>query len=179
LQLIVDADPSSLTSLDAEGRTALHTACSAGRSWEILQLLVEAEDELLRHMKQEGGKIKEQELVEQRSAMHTDQPGGNLPLHLVAACPSFDESWFQDSAAPFDEAAIQCSISQSIISAYNATTIIREAYPQAVWDRDCDGEIPLHAAASWGNLGSCLSLLMGATLLSVGDLLVQKMRHKR
>jgi len=53
LQLIVDADPSSLTSLDAEGRTALHTACSAGRSWEILQLLVEAEDELLRHMKQE------------------------------------------------------------------------------------------------------------------------------
>jgi len=174
LQLIVDADRSSLTSLDAEGRTALHTACSAGRSWEILQLLVEAEDELLRHRKQKGGKIKEQELVEQRSAMlKTDQPGGNLPLHLVAACPSFDESSFQDSAnfpyAPFDEAAIQCSISQSIISAYNATTIIREAYPQAVWDRDCDGEIPLHAAASWGNLGSCLSLLMGATLLSVGD----------
>eukprot|EP00574_Skeletonema_japonicum_P009763 CAMPEP_0201728852 /NCGR_PEP_ID=MMETSP0593-20130828/17253_1 /ASSEMBLY_ACC=CAM_ASM_000672 /TAXON_ID=267983 /ORGANISM="Skeletonema japonicum, Strain CCMP2506" /LENGTH=150 /DNA_ID=CAMNT_0048221075 /DNA_START=150 /DNA_END=599 /DNA_ORIENTATION=+ len=74
LQLIVDTDPPSLTNRDEEGRTALHVACSAGRSWEILQLLVEAEDALFRQMKQEGGKIKEQELVEQRSAMlKTDQ----------------------------------------------------------------------------------------------------------
>lgn len=175
LQLIIDADPSSITSRDEEGRTALHTACSAGRSWEILQLLVEAEDELFRQMTQQGeGKIKEQELVvEQRSvALKTDHPGGNLALHLVAACPSFDESSFQDGDdffpyAPFDENAINCPVSQNIISAYNSTTTVREAYPQAVWDRDCDGEIPLHAAASWGNVGSVLSLLMGATTLSV------------
>jgi len=176
LQLLIDADPSSLISRDEEGRTALHTACSAGRSWEILQLLLEAEDELLRQMKQEeGGKIKEQELVEQRSAMlKTDEPGGNLPLHLVAACPSFDDSSVQDSAnffpyAPFDEGLIQCPVSQSIISAYYATTTVCEAYPQALRERDCDGEIPLHAAASWGNVGSVLSLLIGATMLSDGD----------
>ena len=170
LQLIVDADPSSIISRDEEGRTALHTACSAGRSWEILHLLLEAEDEVFRQMKeeQEGGKIKEQ-----RSAMlKTDHPGGNLPLHLIAACPSFHETSFQDSAnyffpyTPLDEGAIQCSLSQNIISAYNATTTVREAFPQAVWDRDCDGEIPLHAAASWGNVGSLLSLLMCSTSLS-------------
>lgn len=172
LQLIIeDADPSSLTNRDEEGRTALHAACSAGRSWEILQLLVEAEDALFRQMKQEGGKIKEQELVEQRSAMlKTDQPGGNLPLHLVAACPSFDELFEANFPyAPFDECVIHCSNTQNIISAYNTTTTVREANPQAIWDRDCEGEIPLHAAASWGNLGSVLSLLMGATVLSVGD----------
>ena len=174
LQLIVDTDPPSLTNRDEEGRTALHVACSAGRSWEILQLLVEAEDALFRQMKQEGGKIKEQELVEQRSAMlKTDQPGGNLPLHLVASCPSFDDSSFEGANLfpyePFDECAIQCYDSQSIMSAYNATTTVREAYPHALWDRDCDGEIPLHAAALWGKLGSVLSLLMGATLLSLGD----------
>lgn len=175
LQLIIDADPSSLTSRDDEGRTVLHTACSAGRSWEILQLLVEAEESFRQLKEEEGGKIKEQEFVEQRSAMlRTDQPGGNLPLHLVAACPCFDESSVQDNSsffpyASFDEGSIQCSVSQSIISAYYATTTVREAYPQSIWERDCEGEIPLHAAASWGNVGSVLSLLMGATLLSVGD----------
>lgn len=174
LQMIIDADPSSLTNRDEEGRTALHAACSAGRSWDILQLLVEAEDALFRRMKQEGGKIKEQELVEQRSAMlKTDEPGGNLPLHLVAACPSFDElspSLHESFPyAPFDECAIQCSNSKNIMSAYETITTVREANPQAIWDRDCDGEIPLHAAASWGSLGSVLSLLMGATVLSVGD----------
>lgn len=139
-------------------------------------MLIEAEDKLFRQMKEEegalrGSKIKEQELVEQRSfRLRTDHPGGNLPLHLVAACPSFDESSFQGSDFfPYDlmdEDAIQCSISQNIISAYNATTTVREAYPQAVWDRDCDGEIPLHSAASWGNVGSVLSLLKGAALHS-------------
>ena len=177
LQLLIDADPSSVISRDEEGRAPLHTACTAGRSWEILQMLIEAEDELFREMKEEegaprGSKIKEQELVEQRSfRLRTDHPGGNLPLHLVAACPSFDESSFQGSDFfPYDlmneDAIHQCSISQNIISAYNATTTVREAYPQAVWDRDCDGEIPLHSAASWGNVGSVLSLLKSAALYS-------------
>ena len=176
LQLLIASDPSSVISRDEEGRAPLHTACTAGRSWEILQMLIEAEDKLFRGMKEEevsggGSKIKEQELVEQRtSTLRTDHPGGNLPLHLVAACPSFDESSFQGSDFfPYDlmdEDAIQCSISQNIISAFNATTTVREAYPQAVWDRDCDGEIPLHSAASWGNVGSVLSLLKGAALHS-------------
>ncbi len=176
LQLLIASDPSSVISRDEEGRAPLHTACTAGRSWEILQILIEAEDKLFREMKEgegalRGSKIKEQELVEQRSfRLRTDHPGGNLPLHLVAACPSFDESSFQGSDFfPYDlmdEDAIQCSISQNIISAYNATTTVREAYPQAVWDRDCDGEIPLHSAASWGNVGSVLSLLKGAALHS-------------
>lgn len=176
LQLLIDADPTSVISRDEEGRAPLHTACTAGRSWEILQMLIEAEDKLFREMKEEevagmGSKIKEQELVEQRSVtLRTDHPGGNLPLHLVAACPSFDESSFQGSDFfphdIMDEDVIQCSMSQNIISAHNATTTVREAYPQAVWDRDCDGEIPLHSAASWGNVGSVLSLLKGATLHS-------------
>ena len=35
-------------------------------------------------------------------------------------------------------------------------------YPQAIWEVDCEGEIPLHAAASWGSVGSVFSLLVGA-----------------
>lgn len=170
LQVIVDADPSSVIIRDEEGRTPLHTASRAGRSWEILQFLFEAEDEFYRQRKYEGCKIiKEQE----RSAtLRTDHPGGDLPLHLIAACPSFDESSFEGNNdffpyAPLDEDAIHCSISQNIVSAYKATTTVREAYVQAVWDRNCDGEIPLHAAATWGNVGAVLSLLLGAALLSI------------
>ena len=173
LRLIIAADPLALTSRDADGRTALHTACSAGQSWEILQLLVEEEEELSRQMLKLGGaKINELELVVPRSVMHkTDRPGGHLPLHLVAACSSFDASSLQDSSSlfpysEFDDSALQSSNSECVIAAYNATTFVREAYPSAIWERDCDGEIPLHAAASWGNLGSVQSLLIGASMSS-------------
>mmetsp|Transcript_30207 Transcript_30207/g.64000 ORF Transcript_30207/g.64000 Transcript_30207/m.64000 type:complete len:712 (-) Transcript_30207:295-2430(-) len=155
LQALVDADPSSIHSRDEEGRTPVHAACAAGRSSDILQWLITVEESL--------GKTNGELLTERNVTLRTDYPGGALPLHSVSACHSFDCT------------SLECEIPQlmghpmkryspNVISAYYSTTIIWQAHPAALWDRDCEGEIPLHAAASWGNLGAVFSLLIGAAV---------------
>ena len=101
--------------------------------------------------------------AERNITLRTDYPGGALPLHSAAACPSFDGT--ASTAAtifPFNTYPLQCTVTNNIISAYESTTLVLKAYPQAIWEVDCEGETPLHAAASWGNVGSVLSLLIGA-----------------
>lgn len=97
--------------------------------------------------------------------LRTDFPGGALPLHLIAACSTFDSNPSTSSAEgeatdQFYRYSVPCATTPDIISAYSSTTCIWQAYPEAVWERDCEGEIPLHAAASWGNVGAILSLLI-------------------
>ena len=106
--------------------------------------------------------------------LRTDYPGGALPLHLISACSTFDCSTptslergeatehHHRSSLPLNRYRVHCAITPDIISAYLSTTCIWKAHPEAVWDRDCEGEIPLHAVASWGNVGAILSLLIGA-----------------
>lgn len=155
--------------LQLQGRSPLHTACAAGRSHKILRWLINAEDKsLIRRLSNSNE-------IEQRCVtLRTDYPGGALPLHLIAACSTFDcstptslgrgedtEHHYQCLPFPFNRYRVHCGITPDIISAYLSTTCIWKAHPEAVWDRDCEGEIPLHAAASWGNVGAILSLLIG------------------
>lgn len=107
--------------------------------------------------------------IERNVTLRTDYPGGALPLHSVAACPTFDCTSLSNEIAEQARHSINkylpsTDITPNVISAYISTTIIRQACPQAVWDRDCEGEIPLSAAASWGDLGAVLSLLIGAAV---------------
>ncbi|KAL7523851.1 hypothetical protein ACHAXR_000360, partial [Thalassiosira sp. AJA248-18] len=156
LRALVDADPSSLHSRDEEGRSCLHTACAAGRSGDILLWLINAEQC--------------QTPPQSNLTLRTDYPGGALPLHTIAACPSFDCTAYASGTPtkhrchPIISYPIQCKITPDILSAYASSTIIRQAHPHALWDRDCEGETALHAAASWGNVGSVLSLLTGAAV---------------
>lgn len=97
--------------------------------------------------------------------LRTDFPGGALSLHLIAACSTFDcipptSSVEGEATDQFYRYSLPCAATPDIISAYSSTTCIWQAYPEAVWERDCEGEIPLHAAASWGNVGAILSLLI-------------------
>jgi len=183
LQALVDADPTSIHSRDVEGRTCLHTACAEGRSAEILRWLVAVEEEecqskstKIRHNNNINGHDDDEATPPERNVtLRTDYPGGALPLHSIAACPTFDNS---DSVpnSPTKPSSPQhpnhpinrylvpsCNVTHNVLCAYASTSVIRKAHPQAVWDRDCDGEIPLHAAASWGNVGSVLALLIGVS----------------
>ena len=146
--------------LQLQGRTPLHTACAAGRSDKILRWLINAEDEsLIRRLSHSNE-------IERSVTLRTDYPGGALPLHLIAACSTFDCSTPTlergEASLPLDRYRIHCAITTNIISAYLSTTCIWKAHPDAVWGRDCEGEIPLHSAALWGNVGAILSLLIGA-----------------
>lgn len=171
LRALAEADPASIHSRDEEGRTCLHTACSAGRTEDTLQWLMEVE--ACQSPKSYGVKCAtndESSLPEWNVTLRTDFPGGALPLHSVAACARFDRSSVAERTAlrapphhPIHTYLSRCPAdSPNILCAYNATTRILRAYPPAVWDRDCEGELPLHAAASWGNLGAVLALLRGA-----------------
>lgn len=133
-------------------------------------------------------------MMHERSiTLRTDYPGGSLPLHLIAACASFDctpTTTKPDDDHPLNIYPLQCTITNNIRKAYECTAIIRQAYPQAIWEVDCkwapflcffvhhyaqglnthfiftllgDGEIPLHASATYGNVGSLLALLVGCT----------------
>mmetsp|Transcript_33296 Transcript_33296/g.70929 ORF Transcript_33296/g.70929 Transcript_33296/m.70929 type:complete len:797 (+) Transcript_33296:166-2556(+) len=168
LQALVDAYPAAIFGRDGEGRTCLHTACSAGRRPEILSWLLEAEE---RHSCMEREWVSQRQrdgpTPERNVTLRTDYPGGALPLHSIAACPSFDRvaslAELRHPRHPIDTYLLPCcDLNPDMLCAYASTTVIRHAYPRAVWDRDCEGETPLHAAASWGNVGSVLSLLVGA-----------------
>ncbi|KAL7540290.1 hypothetical protein ACHAWF_006642 [Thalassiosira exigua] len=153
VQTLMESDPSSIFSRDEEGRTCLHTACSAGVSYLILMMLMKEEE---RHP---------QLFPERNVVLRTDFPSGALPLHSIAACPLMMDTHAKVTTSkhhPINMYQLICTLTPNIVAAYLSTTIIRKANPQAVWDRDCDGEIPLHAAASWGNVGAVLSLLVGA-----------------
>ena len=165
LQALVDADPSCIHSRDEEGRTCLHTACTAGLTEDILQWLIKEEE--CRQLRNTVNDMQSTNSEGRNVTLRTDYPGGALPLHAVAACSTFDcTSALADSSIANEDYInnypIQCSITPNILSAYASTTVIRQMNPLAVLDRDCEGEIPLHAAASWGNVGSVLSLLFGA-----------------
>ena len=164
LRALAAADPASLHSRDEEGHTCLHTACAAGRSEDALRWLMEAERASMEvDDRPSDGSL----LPEWNVTLRTDFPSGALPLHLIAACARFDCSSVSDRTAPPDHPLhfmdrIPRTNIPNIMCAYNNTTRIRQACPMAIWDRDCEGEIPLHAAASWGSVGSVLSLLIGA-----------------
>ncbi|KAL3809856.1 hypothetical protein ACHAXA_000225 [Cyclostephanos tholiformis] len=164
LRALVDADPASIHSRDEEGRTALHTACAAGRSVDILRWLIDTEELLLFR------NLPDCNECEQRSVtLRTDFPGGALPLHLIAACSAFDctchiSSVKGENTDQYHRYHVHCVTRPDIISAYLSTTCIWQAYPDAVWERNCEGEIPLHAAASWGNVGAILSLLIATAV---------------
>ena len=134
-----------------KGCTPIHTALTAGRSVDVLRWLMKIEEILF------------DESAERNITLRTDYPGGALPLHSAAACPSFDGT--ASTAAnmhPFNTYPLKCTVTNNIISAYESTTLVLKAYPQAIWEVDCEGETPLHAASSWGNVGSVLALLIGA-----------------
>lgn len=109
---------------------------------------------------------------ERNCTLRTDYPGGALPLHSIAACPTFTDGASSGPAArdlprshPIHRYLTPtCDVTASVLCAYASTNVIRREHPPAVQDRDCEGETPLHAAASWGNVGACLSLLVGATV---------------
>ena len=162
LKAIVNADPHVIHWRDDEGRTALHTACSAGRSFEVLQWLLEVENDMIRNENPEN--------LDSNATLRTDFPGGALPLHSIAACSSFDDSYFrmdhivEDSMyvkclEHFERCPVQVKITPHIMAAYASTTTIIQANPKAIWDRDCEGELPLHSAASLGHVGCVLALL--------------------
>ena len=138
------------------GRTPIHTACSAGRSPEVLQWLFKVEEA----SREQNGESS----TEQSITLRTDYPGGALALHSIAACTSFDTISTSDCTNhhPLTTYPLLCEVTDNVISAYESTTIIRNEYPQAILEVDCEGEIPLHAAASWGSVGSVFSLLVGA-----------------
>ena len=104
------------------------------------------------------------ESTEQNITLRTDYPGGALALHSIAACTSFDTVSTSDciNHHPLTKYPLLCEVTDNIISAYESTTIMLNEYPQAIWEVDCEGEIPLHAAASWGSVGAVFSLLVGA-----------------
>jgi len=102
--------------------------------------------------------------TEPNITLRTDYPGGALALHSIAACTSFDYlvSAYDCTNHPLTTYPVLCEVTDNIISAYESTTIMLNEYPQAIWEVDCEGEIPLHAAASWGSVGAVFSLLVGA-----------------
>ena len=55
-----------------------------------------------------------------------------------------------------------------MVASFGSTEAVRKAYPEAVWEEDCDGETPLHSSA-WGGVGSLVSLLVGVAELSSSD----------
>ena len=160
LRAILDSDPDAIHWRDDEGRTPLHTACSAGRSFEVLQWLLDEEKEV---MKRVHG-------LDPNATLRTDFPGGSLPLHTIAACSTFDEGYFRTSdhtdetmylrcMEHFQSCPIPVRIAPEVLSAYAATITIIEANPRAIMDKDCEGELPLHSAASFGSIGSVLAIL--------------------
>jgi hypothetical protein len=172
LEALALADPPSvLGRRDAEGRTALHTAASSGRSADVLRWLVDAERRLAEEEACMAGSVDDSNSGchyhssrERNASLRTDHPGGALPLHLAAACPSFDPP-SDDYDTSCGEAAlvsslIICPITPAMLASFESTEAVREAYPQAVWEEDCDGETPLHSSA-WGGVGSLVSLLVG------------------
>ncbi|KAL7482454.1 hypothetical protein ACHAW6_008131 [Cyclotella cf. meneghiniana] len=185
LEALIKVDPDVIIWRDDEGRTPLHTACSAGRSFEILQWLLE--QETTRRILCVGIGSGNSKYFEDPRAMseinatcRTDYPGGALALHSVAACSVFDDFYFRthgqlvedgtyvDDGAyskfleQFERCPVPVKLTPNILAAYASTTTIIKANPMAIWERDCEGEIPLHCAASWGNIGSVLALLAGA-----------------
>ena len=171
LEALACADPPSVLSRrDAEGRTALHTAASSGRSADVLRWLVGAEAGLAAEActtdNSEEDCEEDQSRREPSAALRTDHPGGALPLHLAAACPSFDPSPGDCCGLSCGEAALVsslviCPVTPAVLAAYASTEVVREANPGAVWEVDCDGETPVHSSA-WGGVGSLVSLLLGA-----------------
>jgi ankyrin repeat protein len=174
LKGIVDVDPDAILCRDDEGRTPLHTACAAGRSFQVLQWL----------LRQERKATPNNVEGESNNAMlRTDFPGGALPLHAVAACSTFDDAFQTNENMSHDENGIvneeamfmyskctseirRCAVSvrmtPNILSAFASTATIIGANPNAIWDKDCEGELPIHSAASFGNVGSVLALLNAA-----------------
>ena len=161
LKEIVNADPHAIHWRDDEGRTALHTACSAGRSYEVLQWLLDAENDIIQNSR--GN-------LDSNATLRTDFPGGALPLHSIASCSSFDDSYFRmdhtledcmyaKCLEHFERCPAQVKITPRIMAAYASTTTIIQANPKAIWEKDCEGELPLHSAASFGDVGCVLALL--------------------
>ena len=182
LEALALADPPSvLGRRDAEGRTALHTAASSGRSADVLRWLVDAERRLA---ESEEARSKADDLDDDDSGCHyhgssdrnaslrTDHPGGALPLHLAAACPSFDPPSDEYDTSCGEAALVSsmviCPITPAMVASFGSTEAVRKAYPEAVWEEDCDGETPLHSSA-WGGVGSLVSLLVGVAELSSSD----------
>eukprot|EP00804_Cyclotella_cryptica_P018489 CCRYP_004319-RD/>CCRYP_004319-RD protein AED:0.16 eAED:0.16 QI:363/1/1/1/0/0/5/1728/758 len=186
LEALILVDPDAILWRDDEGRTPLHTACSAGRSFEILQWLLEQEKTRRQQCVGKGSVCSKGledvgAMSEGNATFRTDHPGGALALHSVAACSVFDDFYFRTNghvteggAAVDDTTYLKCmeqfercpvpvKLSPNILAAYASTTAVIKANPNAMWDRDCEGEIPLHCAASWGNIGTVLALLNGAT----------------
>jgi ankyrin repeat protein len=160
LRAILDSDKDAIRWRDDEGRTPLHTACSAGRSFEVLQWLLDEEKQRLKRV--QG--------LDLSTTIRTDFPGGSLPLHTIAACSTFDEEYFRTSdhtdetmylrcMEHFQSCPVQVKIAPDVLAAYAATTTIIEANPKAIMDKDCEGELPLHSAASFGSIGSVLAIL--------------------
>ena len=162
LQALVNADSPSIHGRNEEGFTSLHSACSAGLSWEILHWLIETEGQLEFQSKRNHGN---RDIGTERNVtMRTRVLGRALPLHLIAACPVFEDSSFHhhdDSGSDRILSTthihcprlplslyhqLQCAVTPKLLSAFASTTIIQQAYPQAIWEKDCEGEIPLHAA---------------------------------
>jgi hypothetical protein len=128
--------------------------------------------------------------LDRNATLRTDFPGGGLALHAVAACTVFDDLYFRTSghakeygAAGDDSMYSMClkrlsdcpvkvKIVPQTLSAFASTWIIIQANPKAISDRDCEGEIPLHGATSFGNIGSVVALLdaeEGTQALALND----------
>ena len=158
LKAIVNADPDIIHWRDDEGRTPLHTACYAGCSPEILQWLLDEEETIMQNVGE----------TDANATLRTDFPSGALPLHTVAACSSFQtkqdgagmsESMYSRCVQQLQLCPVRIDITPTILSAYASTASIINANPEAVWGRDCEGELPLHSATTFGNVGSVLALL--------------------
>ena len=158
LKAITDADSDIIHWRDDEGRTPLHTACYTGCSSEILQWLLDEEEAVMQNSSE----------TDKNATLRTDFPSGALSLHTIAGCSSFQikqdgagisESVYSRCIQRFQLCPVQIEITPTILSAYASTATIINANPQAVWDRDCEGELPLHSATSFGNVGSVLALL--------------------
>ncbi|EJK50091.1 hypothetical protein THAOC_30973, partial [Thalassiosira oceanica] len=169
--------PSLLGRRDADGRTALHTAASSGRSAEVLRWLVDAEAE---HAEEACKTVRLDDSAgcpddcsrECNASLRTDHPGGALPLHLAAAYPSFDLASCDYGVSCGERALVSslviCPVTSAILAAFESTEVVRRANPRAVWEEDYDGETPLHSS-SWGGVGSLVSLFLGAAGDSFSD----------
>jgi ankyrin repeat protein len=173
LKKVIDIDPHAIHWRDDEGRTPLHTACASGRSFQVLQWLLSQENNAV---------TSKNDHYESNATLRTDFPGGALQLHVVAACSTFDDAFPMNREMSHDESTVneetavyysKCiseirqsvlpvRITPNILSAFASTKTIIDANPNAIWDKDCEGELPIHSAASFGNVGSVLALLNAA-----------------